>query len=60
MKNKWTEQDRQAFGDGFRLRAQTIPGRRRYDIVEDDLCHRCGGQGCGGCQQTGYNGGREP
>lgn len=28
MKNKWSKQDRQAFADGNRLRAQTIPGKR--------------------------------
>lgn len=26
--NRWSSQDRQAFGDGNRLRAQTIQGKR--------------------------------
>ena len=27
-RNRWSPDDRQAFADGNRLRAQTVPGRR--------------------------------
>jgi hypothetical protein len=29
MINKWSPEDRQAFADGNRLRAQTIPNKKR-------------------------------
>jgi uncharacterized UBP type Zn finger protein len=63
VKNKWSEEDRRAFGDGVRLRAQRINGKRWYDADHNDnldLCRSCGGLGCGACQSTGYAGGREP
>ena len=42
MKRRWSDEDRQRFGDGDRLRASSVPGRRKTgpsaDEWAEDLC----------------------
>lgn len=47
--------------EGWRARhSQYMHELDRDDSTDPDLCRKCHGLGCDACQQTCYEGGREP